>query len=340
MDRLEPLPPARWLEERRRPLEQLPAAARPRWGLAAVLLLLTFLTTTTLGAVWVLWAHPTTTTEMLPWLGPSTVAAVWRDPAVLRLGLQFSIPALFILLCHEMGHYLACRRYRLSSTPPFFLPLPLGLGTLGAFIRIRSPIRDKRQLFDVGVAGPLAGFAALVPFLLAGVALSEPVGLPTELSPETAEQAPEGAVVWLLLPGESLGLRLVTWAFHGALPEGTILHLHPFALAAWFGLLVTAMNLIPIGQLDGGHILYAVAGRLQRRLALPLWLALAAAALWFPGWIVWCLILLLMGLAHPPVRDEAEPLDARRHLVAALALVLFVLSFMPVPVEQLLLPAP
>lgn len=315
--------------------EPPPLAHRPRWGLAALLAAATLFTTTTLGAVYLLWAHPTPTRiSPIEWplLLPSTVAGVWGDPEILRLGLSFSLPALAILLAHEMGHYLACRWYRLPSTVPYFLPLPAALGTLGAFIRIRAPIRDRRQLFDVGVAGPLAGFAALVPFLLVGVARSEVV-----VPPALAAGTEASGVLVLLVPGRCLALEAATLAFHGPLPEGAILHLHPFALAAWFGLLVTAMNLLPVGQLDGGHVLYAVAPRLQHRLALPVWLALGLAAFLFPGWLLWCLILLLIGLRHPPVTRPGPGLGRGRLALAALALAVLAASFMPVPIHDLLL---
>ena len=306
---------------------------RPRWGLAALLFALTLATTTTLGSVWALYLHPTYLADVGPWLSPRTLSYVWGDPWRLSLGLAFALPALGILLCHELGHYVACRFYRLPSTVPYFLPLPIGLGTLGAFIRIRAPIRCRRQLFDVGVAGPLAGFVALLPFLFLGVAWSEPVEVSLLAGPDDA--APAGRLpVGLWVPGRSLALTAVSRLLHGPLPDGTFLHLHPFALAAWFGLLVTAINLLPVGQLDGGHILYAVNARLQRKVALPAWLGLAAAALLFPGWIVWCLILLLMGLPHPPVRDETRELGPGRTALAWAALAILVVSFMPVPVEQ------
>ena len=305
-----------------------PRPPRRRWWLAALLFAASVFTTTTLGAVWLLWTRTDVVTAEVPLLIPATVAAVWSDPALLALGFSFSLPVLFILLCHELGHYLACRRYRLPATPPFFLPAPLGLGTFGAFIRIRAPIQGKRELFDVGIWGPLAGFAALVPFLLAGIARSHPS--PLDAVP------PEVAGGSLLLPGDCLAVRLAARWFHGPLPDGTVLDLHPFALAAWFGLLATAINLLPLGQLDGGHILYAVTGRLQRRLALPLWLALGLAGLMvWSGWLLWSVIVLFMGLYHPPLRDETTPLGTGRRLLALLALAIFVLSFMPVPVQEL-----
>jgi membrane-associated protease RseP (regulator of RpoE activity) len=302
---------------------------RHRWALAVMLFVITALTTTTLGAVLLLGTRTDATTDALPLLTPATVVAVWSDPAMLRAGLDFSLPALLILLCHELGHYLTVRAYGLPVTPPFFLPAPVGLGTFGAFIRIRAPIRSKRQLFDVGISGPLAGFVALVPFLLYGVAHSRPVSL-TAAAAVTAP-LPPGISPALLVPGKCLAIDLATRLFHGPLGDGEVLDLHPFALAAWFGLLATAINLLPLGQLDGGHILYAVTGRFQRRLALPLWVALGLAGVYWAGWLLWCLIVLLMGLNHPPVRDEATPVDRRRRVLACVALAILALSFMPVP---------
>jgi membrane-associated protease RseP (regulator of RpoE activity) len=320
---LVPAPGGGWAVDARR----LPRPQRPRWGLAAALFAATLLTTTTLGAVWGLWTRTDTVTDALPLFTPDTVATVWSDPDLLALGFSFSLPALAILLCHELGHYLACRRYRLPATPPFFLPAPFGVGTLGAFIRIKAPIRTKRELFDVGIWGPIAGFAALVPFLLIGVARSTPAPL--------ARASFEQASGILYLPGDCLAVRLATAWSHGPLPDGTVLDLHPFALAAWFGLLATSINLLPLGQLDGGHVLYASTGSLQRRLALPLWLGLAAAGFAWAGWWLWCGIVLLMGLYHPPVSDESEPLGAGRRALAWVALAILLLSFMPVPLREI-----
>jgi membrane-associated protease RseP (regulator of RpoE activity) len=311
-----------------RPLD--PAARRPGPGparhlLAALLFLVTLFTTTTVGAVLYLAMRTDVVTELPLFLGWQTVRSVWSDPALLATGLRLSLPTLLILLCHELGHYVVCRRYGYPVTPPYFLPAPFGLGTLGAFIRIGAPVRSKRELFDIGAAGPLAGFAALIPFLVWGVAASQPVPLPPP---------PEGVVETILLvPGRSLAMRLAIFAAHGPLPAGTTLDLHPFALAAWVGLLATALNLLPLGQLDGGHVLYAVAGRRHRRLALVLWLALLGLGLAWLGWVVWCLVILALGLRHPPVADESRPLGAGRMRVALLLLVIFVLSFAPVPLS-------
>ncbi|MEM9290637.1 MAG: site-2 protease family protein [Acidobacteriota bacterium] len=254
------------------------------------------------------------------------------DPTSLHLGLSYSLPLLFILLCHEMGHYLACRYYRLPATPPMFLPLPFGLGTLGAFIRIRSPIRRRRELFDIGAAGPLAGFLALIPFLLWGIAHSEVVEV-------TLAEDPEQGTPRVGL-GRSLAMAAAMRAFHGTLGPEQALDLHPAAMAAWVGLLATALNLLPLGQLDGGHVLYAVAGRRQRRWAPVMLLLLALGGLLWPVWWLWCLFIALTGLRHPPVRDENAPLGAGRRWLAAATLLLLVLSFMPVPVGVFFLPAP
>jgi membrane-associated protease RseP (regulator of RpoE activity) len=293
----------------------LPAA--PRYGLALLLFGLTFFCTTTLGPVLYAWSRFGLPSDVYPLITPRLVAGVWSDPAMLRLGLSFSLPVLIILFVHEMGHYLACRHYRLPSTLPYFLPLPAVLGTLGAFIRIRAPIHGKKELFDVGVAGPFAGFLALLPFLFYGIARSQPV----PFRPSAGGS--------LLVPGQCLAMKLATRLCHGSLPEGMVLQLHPFALAAWFGLLATAINLLPLGQLDGGHILYAVAGRWQRRLALPLWVALGLAGVLWAGWVLWCVVIFAMGLYHPPVVDNATPLDNRRRALAAVALLVLVLCFIP-----------
>lgn len=310
-----------------------PPGIRPRYGLALLLFLLTLFTTTTLGPVMYLMSRTDVVTDLAPeglaFLSPRLAGAVWQDPALLRIGLTFSLTALAILLAHELGHYVACRRYGLACTLPYFLPVPMGFGTFGAFIRIYAPIRGKRELFDVGVAGPIAGFVALIPFLLYGVAHSHPVHLP-DLPPM------EGMV--LFAPGRNLAIELVARLFHGPLGPDTYLDLHPMALGAWLGLFATALNLLPLGQLDGGHILYAAVGRWQRWIAVPLWITLAVLGVDWPGWWLWCFIVFLIGLFHPPVRDERTPLDPGRRAVALLALLIFVLSFIPAPLDVVVLP--
>ena len=303
-----------------------PRPERPRYGLALVLFGLTFFCTTTLGPVMVQLSRTDMLTLLGPLLTPDVVRQVWRTPELLRMGLTFSIPALVILLAHEMGHYIACRRYRLPCTLPYFLPVPFNFGTFGAFIKIKVPISGKRQLFDVGIAGPIAGFVVLMPFLLYGIAESHPAPLPVA--------SPADATGLVLLPGRCLAIDLATWLFHGRLAQGMVLNLHPMALAAWLGLLATAINLLPLGQLDGGHILYAATGRLQRQLAFPLWLLLGLMGFYWPGWLLWCVIVLVIGLYHPPVYDESEPLDRKRRILAWGALAMLILAFMPVPIHD------
>ncbi len=248
-----------------------------------------------------------------------SLAQLLFHPAVLGAGLWFSLPLLAILLTHEMGHFVACRRHNLDATLPFFLPVPFGIGTLGAFIRIRTPLITKRELFDVGASGPLAGFIATLPVLLAGIALSHPVA-----------EAPKTGV---LIFGEPLAFKAVAWLVHTRMPPGGDLLLHPVGFAAWFGLLVTALNLLPFGQLDGGHITYALLGKWQRRVAWPLLAALVVLGFWWPGWWVWAVIALVMRVRHPRIPDEGAPLDPRRRLIGWLCVAIFVVCFTPDPIK-------
>ena len=302
---------------------------RPRVRLALVLLALTTFSTTTLGGVLYLSMRTDETTALFPVLVPETITEVWSDPSLLRLGLMFSLPLLLILLSHEMGHYLACRRYRVPATLPYFLPAPGLIGTFGAFIRIRGTLRDRNQLFDVGIAGPIAGFVALLPFLVIGMAQSQPGVVLEATSLETADAQ-------LYRPGASLALLAMTHWFHGGTDFAT-LDLHPFAVAAWVGMLVTALNLIPMSQLDGGHVLYAVSPRWHRRLAPLIWLTLLILGFtfWY-GWLVWSFIVVLMGLRHPPLLAPATRLSRGRRHLAWVGLALLVLCFVPVPLDVVL----
>jgi membrane-associated protease RseP (regulator of RpoE activity) len=245
----------------------------------------------------------------------------------LASGLWYSLTILAILGAHEFGHYFACVYYRVNASLPFFLPLPLTLtGTLGAFIRIRQPIRTKLQLFDIGIAGPLAGFVVAVPALVIGLALSHVVAEP---------KATEG----MMSLGEPLAFKAATWLVWGSIREGYTLNLHPIAFAAWFGLLATALNLFPIGQLDGGHISYAVLGRSSTKVTFAA-IGIAVVLTFFSlSWLVWTVLMVAMlftvGAKHPPTLDEEVPLDRTRLVLAVVALVVFVLSFTPAPIEPL-----
>ena len=235
-------------------------------------------------------------------------------------GLYFSLPLLTILLAHELGHYLECRRRRVDASLPFFLPSPLTLGTFGAFIRIRSPIYTRAGLFDIGIRGPLTGFIALIPFLVAGVALSR----------VTATLPPDEAVLF----GTPLALRLMEWLWFPGVPASHIL-LHPMAMAAWAGLFATALNLLPIGQLDGGHIVYAAGSeRWHRRIGFAVILALVIAGFFYWPWWCWGAVMFFFGRRHPLVYDAA-PLRRGRLLLCLVAVLILILSAIVVPVRSL-----
>jgi membrane-associated protease RseP (regulator of RpoE activity) len=243
---------------------------------------------------------------------------------ILQGGLWFSLPALAILGCHEMGHYLACRYYRVDASLPFFLPMPLVLfGTMGAVIRIRDPIPTKRMLFDIGVAGPIAGFIVAIPTLILGTAWSHVTRLPPNLGG--------------LMLGEPLLFQGVQRAFFGHIPEGYTVNSHPLIFAAWFGLLATSLNLLPVGQLDGGHIAYANLGTRSRYVTLGTLAAMLVLGVTMaPSWLVWCgligVLLVMTGWQHPPTLDDHVPLDASRVWVSILAVLIFIACFTPAPI--------
>jgi membrane-associated protease RseP (regulator of RpoE activity) len=246
--------------------------------------------------------------------------------ALLVRGLWYSGTILAILGCHELGHYFACRYYDVDASLPFFIPVPFLLtGTMGAFIRIREQIPSKRMLFDIGIAGPIAGFVVAVPALFIGLALSHVVRVPAN-SPGLMEL------------GEPLLFKLASWLVWGSQPDGYSLNMHPMAFAAWFGMLATALNLFPIGQLDGGHVSYSVLGPRWSTYVTFAMLGVAVGLSFLAAsWIVWTGMLVLMmfvfGPRHPRVFDEDVPLDRRRLLLAAFAVVMFVLCFTPVPIS-------
>ncbi|HPR62730.1 MAG TPA: site-2 protease family protein [Thermoanaerobaculia bacterium] len=289
-----------------------PPRFQHRYFIHIALLLLTLITTTLIGGLW--FGTDYENAETLSGLGMALI-----HPENLIRGLLFSLPTLFILLAHEMGHYFACRIHRVDATLPYFIPVPFGIGTLGAFIKIKEPIPSKRQLFDIGAGGPLAGFVATLPFLVIGIALSTPT--PIAAIPEQSLQ--------LGTPLLFLGL---SYLFH-SLPEGMTIMIHPLAFAGWVGLLATSLNLLPFGQLDGGHILYSVIGKRQHRLALPLYIFLVAMGVFWWGWWLWAVILIFIGLRHPRMWDEPVPLDLRRKILAIVVFVVFLISFMPIPVS-------
>jgi Zn-dependent protease len=285
---------------------------RERWWLHALLLFLTFLTTTFVGA------------NFAASYDRSLVAGGLTRDALPRLfvaGLLYSVPLLAILLSHEMGHYLMCRRYGIDASPPFFIPIPFVLGTMGVFIRIREQMRRKHHVFDVGLAGPIAGFVVTLPILVYGVAHTTPIG---------HQAATEGSQVFEY----PLLVQLLQKLIFGATYTSYDVYEHPTFMAGWAGLFVTAFNLIPLSQLDGGHAVYAVLGRKTRLLAFPVLGALAALGFEFPSWWVLGALVLIFGLRHPPVSDEDAPLSPGRKAVAAGCLAIFALCFMPAPIKN------
>jgi membrane-associated protease RseP (regulator of RpoE activity) len=289
---------------------------RPRWWLHILLFVLTLGTSTFMGAIFYGWVP----VELAPlgWLRLSV------HPVFVSEGLKFAVPLLLILLAHEMGHYVAARRHHLRSTPPFFLPMPVPMpfspGTLGAVMRLKQPIRTRAQLLDIGAWGPIAGFVVAVPTLLVGLALSQVREFPHD--------AP------LVYFSEPILFRLAARVvFFPGLTGTEDIMLHPIAWAAWWGLLVTALNLLPFFQLDGGHIAYAIFGRAHRRWARPMLAGLVLLAAFWPGWALWAAILVLVGPEHPPIPGEDEPLDHGRRIVGWVAIAIFVLSFTIAPIR-------
>jgi membrane-associated protease RseP (regulator of RpoE activity) len=247
-------------------------------------------------------------------------ALFYKNPAGLLAGLPFAATLLTIWLAHELGHFFACRYHHIRSSYPFFVPFPSLTGTFGAFILIRSPIRTTRALFDVGASGPLVGFVFAVPALIYGV-------MHAKIVPGIAVPSPHVDLVF----GTPLLLRFVAALLHHGVAPTTLL-VHPVGRAAWVGLFATSLNLLPVGQLDGGHILRSVSSRIHRLTTslLPLLLLPVGYFFWY-GWYVWAALLFgLSFLRIAPIQDP-PPLDPRRRLGAWLTLAVFILSFMPAP---------
>ncbi len=292
------------------PAESAPVApkTRRRRGIAThvLLFLATILTTLIAGALLA---------------GVNPVAT----PGLIYKGIPFSFSIMCILLSHEMGHYLMSRRHKVEATLPYFIPAPTLIGTFGAVIKMRSPVPSRRALLDIGAAGPIVGFIVSIPFLLVGLKLSQ-------IKPGVAGD---------LSLGTSLLLGFMERSLFPSVPDGHVLYLHPVAFAGWLGMLVTMLNLLPIGSMDGGHIAYAVFGKrrhlISSRVFVVALLATGGAGylLGLYGlivWGVWGTMNIFIGLRHPPPTDSESPLDTRRKLIAAVAALIFILTFVPMPV--------
>jgi membrane-associated protease RseP (regulator of RpoE activity) len=265
---------------------------------------------------------------------------VFFDPRYLVHGLSFSVSLLAILGIHEMGHYVAARAWHVRASLPYFIPFPSMIGTLGAVIKLHARIPNRRALVDIGAAGPLAGFVVAVVALVVGLDLSEVV---------VTQQVPEGAMSL----GDSLLSGWIGSLVVGDLPEGYDVMLHPVAFAGWLGLFVTVLNLLPMGQFDGGHIVYAVFGRWHTQITRAtlvslglIWALTPPYAWWespdmvsdwfysrFAGWLVWMFLGLFLGRDHPPPENPYIELDPPRRWIAYLCLAILVLCFLPNPIR-------
>jgi len=274
---------------------------KPKWGVITILFVTTFLTTSIAGSQ-----------------GGDTLFEIIIN------GLPFSISLLGILMAHEMGHYVAARYFNVIATPPYFIPFPSIVGTMGAVIRIKSPIPDKRALLYIGAMGPIAGFVISCIVTVIGLYQSTVQPLPR----------PAGDTM-IPVFGDSLLFYLFTKFIHGTIPPGSDVHLSPLAWAGWIGFLVTNLNLMPIGQLDGSHVIYALFGEKQRYAGWFFFIALFVLTVLWPGWAVWIILTLtLLMIGHPYIPD-GMPLNMLERFMGYMCVAIFILTFIPVPVSIL-----
>ena len=272
-----------------------------------VLFLLTVLTTLAAGAIM---ERP----EII-----SNFSLIISNPLLILNGWSFAVPLLLILLCHEFGHYIESRINGIKVSLPYFIPGPTILGTFGAVIRSKSPFKNRKNLLDVGATGPIAGFVVAVVVVILGLSFSK-----------VAEAVPQGGIRL----GDSLIFKLLSFLVLKNVPEGQDVFLSPTAFAGWAGILVTMLNLLPIGQLDGGHIIYALLGKMQKKIALVAVLALIPLGIFlWEGWLVWVVLILIIKLGHPPTLNDQIPLDLKRKIIGWTAMFIFILSFTPVPIK-------
>jgi len=249
-------------------------------------------------------------------------AQILDNPLDLIKGVPFSFTLMFILGTHEFGHYYYAQKHKVEASLPFFIPAPPFLfliGTFGAFIKIKSPIYRKDALLQIGAAGPIAGFIIAVPALILGLFLSDIV----------EKSDIQGA----LILGDSILMKILTWVTHPELMESQDIMLHPIAFAGWIGLLVTMLNLLPIGQLDGGHVAYAMLGEKQKLIGQAAFILLVPLSFLSINWLIWGLLLLLLmrTVKHPPIQDIHIPLSESDKRIGYICLLIFILCFIPAP---------
>jgi membrane-associated protease RseP (regulator of RpoE activity) len=250
----------------------------------------------------------------------SFFAGIAQSPSILLSGVPFSFAIMSILLGHEMGHYLTCRYYGIDATLPYFIPAPTLVGTMGAFIRIKSPIQHRAALLEVGIAGPIVGFILAIPTLIVALAYSGYI---------TLDPSFEGIEL-----GEPLIFKLTAFLMGKTPPPGMTINLHPIGIAAWFGFFATALNLLPVGQLDGGHVSYALFGRIHKRISQAFLFTLIPLGLFYwQGWLLWTTVLLIIGFRHPVTMDDSIPLTRRHTWLGWIALAMFALCFTPIPFD-------
>jgi membrane-associated protease RseP (regulator of RpoE activity) len=248
-----------------------------------------------------------------------SIETLLADPLKIFNGWPFSISLMFILICHETAHYLATKKHNVAATLPYFIPAPTIIGTFGAFIKIKSPITTRHALVDIGASGPIAGFTASVIVTVIGLQLSE----------INAIQNVAGSLMF----GDSIIFKFLSYITFGSIPESYDIFLHPVAFAGWIGFFITALNLIPIGQLDGGHIAYAVFGNKHSLLSKFLLAGLLFLGLIWNGWIMWGALLLILGFQHPPILYWEPDMDKRHKVISWAAAIIFIITFTPIPIS-------
>jgi hypothetical protein len=300
------------------------AASPTQWGINLVLFLATVASTMLAGALYngAFDGVAAGATGFFDLYG-GIFRAVLQDWTLILSGWPFSLSILLILGTHELGHYFAARYHKVPVTLPFFIPLPISIiGTMGAVIRLKAPVKNKRALLDVGAAGPLAGFIVAVPIFIFGLATSQLGALP-----DFPFQYEGNSLVYIAAKFAVFGRYLPA--------DGVDVYLNQVAWAAWVGMLVTGLNLIPVGQLDGGHVAYVLFGQKARRAYWPVLIGLTLLVLLGNTyiWVFWILLLLAFGRVYAEPLDDVTPLDVKRKVIAVVTLLLFVLVFVPLPFQ-------